>query len=156
MYTKKIVALRCISNRFRIESLTSKLEWNRSVRCQEIPTPTEPWELSKSCSCLSCRSRFYLYLQVVACRPSAGRWHLAGSSCEEDFHQWDQSGGPWRPWETGGCWGEYGTLPVGVSAASFPATWLDSIDRSISTVKCILWKHASDCTTASFGYRYFA
>lgn len=39
---------------------------------------------------------FYLYLQVAECRPSAGWWQQAGSSCEVDSHQWDQSDGPWR------------------------------------------------------------
>jgi hypothetical protein len=39
MCIKKCIALRCINNRFRIESLTSESESNLIVRCQEIPTP---------------------------------------------------------------------------------------------------------------------
>ena len=39
---KKLAALRCIENRFRIELLHFESESNRIIRCQEIPTPNIP------------------------------------------------------------------------------------------------------------------
>ena len=58
MYIKKMVASRSIDNRFRIESLTSKSESNRIVRCQEIPTPSV---------CVYVYVYVYVYAYVYAC-----------------------------------------------------------------------------------------